>query len=450
MYTCNGCGGYLRFDIDSQSLKCESCGNLCPVPEEKDREMEAEYRAKIYTCPQCGAELVGDDNEAVVFCSFCESSNVLTERYENEKKPAKIIPFKITKERCKEIYAERLKSARFAPSILKDPKHIESFRGIYMPFYLYEADINEHVTMDGETVERRGDTDYITEYSIDTDVSGSYSDIPHDASSSFADDISESIVPFNDKDAKAFATGYMSGFYADTADVDKEIYVEDVKDVIERGIARELTVTNAIPGMNITDGFENKINPEIKDVKIGLFPVWFLSYRNKDRIAYAAINGQTGKMSIDIPVDIRKFYLIALIMALPIFLILNFVVTLTPQHMMFGTILLSLVAMAIAFFTEKDIKNVLSGASDRGLSSVGAVKQKGKTTKPFRALLIVGIVISVAITLIDPVVDTLYYIGAFLDIVFVAITIAYLVKVYNRISTRPLPQFKRRGGKDNA
>lgn len=50
------------------------------------------------------------------------------------------------------------------------------------------------------------------------------------------------------------------------------------------------------------------LNTECKEAASAMLPVWFLSYRNKDRVAYATVNGQTGKVAADIPVDSRKFY----------------------------------------------------------------------------------------------------------------------------------------------
>ena len=61
-----------------------------------------------------------------------------------------------------------------------------------------------------------------------------------------------------------------------------------------------------------------------------MFPVWFLSYRNKDRVAYATVNGQTGKVVADIPVSIGKFMLGSLIAAIPVYIILCMLTVLTP------------------------------------------------------------------------------------------------------------------------
>ena len=52
-----------------------------------------------------------------------------------------------------------------------------------------------------------------------------------------------------------------------------------------------------------------------------MFPVWFMSYRNGDRITYATVNGQTGKVAADLPIDIKKYLLFSGVLALIIFAI---------------------------------------------------------------------------------------------------------------------------------
>ena len=51
-------------------------------------------------------------------------------------------------------------------------------------------------------------------------VDAYYKGLSFDASSSFSDNISEQLAPYDVKGMKAFTPAYLSGFYADTADVD--------------------------------------------------------------------------------------------------------------------------------------------------------------------------------------------------------------------------------------
>lgn len=446
MYKCNGCGGYLKFDIETQKLKCESCSTLYNVPDEAQQNMNAEYEAKVYTCPQCGGELISEDNEAVVFCSFCGASNVLKERYSKEKRPSKIIPFKKTKKEIKELYAARLKKAFFAPSDLKDPEFIDSFRGIYMPFYLYEADVDQPLRFDAETVERFGDDEVITTYRYNGYIKEHIEDLPHDASSTFADDISEAIMPYDSKELNDFSTGYMSGFYADTSDVKEDLYAENIGNLARESAAMD--IQQNLEDADAKSDLKTLIQPNVHKAGIGMFPVWFLSYKNRDRMAYAAVNGLTGKMAVDIPVDMKKFLLWVLIIAVPIFVILNFAVTIPAKAAMAVSGVFGLLALIIALIVRKRVSVKASGQTDRG--SANKNKEKKSKIMPFVIFSIITLVLIAGVYAVSPVSDVPYYCMAILCIIAVLLEMFALTKAYNKLSTRPMPQFKRKGGDDRA
>lgn len=104
-----------------------------------------------------------------------------------------------------------------------------------------------------------------------------------DTSSSFDDAIGCSIEPFDTKGSVPYKTAYTAGFYADTED-DKR------KKTGERSI---------------------------------YLPTWFLAYRGRDnKVSYAVLNGQNGKMFADIPVSPVKFVFAGLVLALVGFLCL--------------------------------------------------------------------------------------------------------------------------------
>mgnify|MGYP002903218679 FL=1 len=145
MLSCPNCGGNLKFDIPSQQLSCEHCHTLFDPYDfdgktsdaEESKTFNGDYEVTIFTCPQCGGEILSTDNAAAGFCSFCGASTILYSRISHEKRSNYIIPFQKTKEQCKEAYARRMKHSIFAPKELRDPSYIDSFRGIYMPYWAF-------------------------------------------------------------------------------------------------------------------------------------------------------------------------------------------------------------------------------------------------------------------------------------------------------------------------
>ncbi len=190
MYRCVSCGAGMRFDIESQMLHCDYCDtslNIEEHPDERTAKQEEMFDVTIFTCPQCGAELMSTENAATDFCTYCGASVILEGRMSKEKAPKIVIPFLKTKAACQEIYKNRIKSAIFAPKEFRDASHIDKIRGIYLPYWVYDVSQNKHVSLTG----KRETAKYIEHLKVDCDVNNEYDGICRDASSAFNDDIRE-------------------------------------------------------------------------------------------------------------------------------------------------------------------------------------------------------------------------------------------------------------------
>ena len=440
MYACPNCGGNLKFDIPSQQLACEYCHTQAdPYSfEDKDEKNFAnkDFEVTVFSCPQCGGEIVSTDNSAAEFCTFCGASTILHSRLRNEKRPNYIIPFKKTKEDCKKAYSALMKRAIFAPDALKDPKYIDGFRGIYMPYWAFYVEQQGDFQLAGSRTRRRGDYIITDHYNLKGDIDAYYKGLSYDASSSFDDNISEKLAPFDVKGMKAFTPAFLSGFYADTADVDSEEYRVEAENFATEESAKIIRSNPEFAGMAISGSLgASALGTHTKEVDSTMFPVWFMSYRNAGRVAYATVNGQTGKVVTDLPVDTRKYLWGSLILALPIFILLNLFFTLMPSTLLIITTVLAGIALAIYF------------------SELGAIKKKEKLEKKKDVGVITAIaalILGIGITILQPVSDLFYYGGAVLSLVGIFVTIKDIMHYYNIMTTRRLPQFDRTGGDDNA
>ncbi len=75
-------------------------------------------------------------------------------------------------------------------------------------------------------------------------------------------------------------------------------------------------------------GYESH-SVKLKDIRVSrkkpayaLMPVWLLSTKWKDKTFLFAMNGQTGKMVSDLPVDMGKFWLIFACIFVPLAVIM--------------------------------------------------------------------------------------------------------------------------------
>jgi len=550
MIVCPACGGNLRFDIASQKMHCKYCETYIEPKDVVEKERDAnlqkdsdpnvfdnsdDMEVTVYTCPQCGAELMSSDSDATSFCSFCGAANILTERIAHAKRPDDIIPFKITKEECKKKYAARLSKAIFAPKALKNADYIDSFRGIYMPYWSYDVSQEGRAHLDGTTSERDGDYKLIHHFDLSMMLNNKYEGISHDSSESFDDNISESLAPYNTDDKLNFSSAYLSGFYADIADVEPLEYMEEAKRIAAEDVCNRLSREERFREYSIEkDDTEKLIRntcTKVSNVKRSMFPVWFLSYRSKDnRVAYAAINGQTGKVCADIPIDKVKYLIASALLSIVIWIFLCMFDTSSLLQILRNGILGGTIALMIDGYIlaevdakeeslagnkneddinkrenaskkdfretkeDKDKKKKIKGKSksekknesDRTFNIVAnlvgiilmllgfwleagffiiaipiivafflfanivGMKDNNNRGLISGGVLLAIIVVSSIIWNADPAADAWYYIPQVLITVSAVWTFFDVLYYYNRLMTRPMPQFKKSGGDDNA
>lgn len=362
MYECPNCGGGLRFDPAGQDLVCDYCQTrMDPYEYEKDQDAdisEDAYGVQIFTCPQCGGEIMTTNVSVTGFCSYCGASTVLDSRMAREKRPAWIIPFKKTGKDCREAYKKRIARAIYTPSRMRDETYMDSFRGIYIPYWVYNGKVDSRIILKGTRVHRSGNYIITDHYDLGNEVEASYEGISYDASSSFSDDVSERISPFSADALQEFTPSMLCGFYADTSDVPSNLYAARARNLAERDVWNRISADPGMKDFDLTPPdstykLESQIPLRSGGPKLALFPVWFAVCRKDDRVAYSVVNGLDGKIAVDLPVSIPRYLAGTLLMALPIFLILNMFMTISPSSVL---ALSSLLAAVGSFLYCREIK----------------------------------------------------------------------------------------------
>lgn len=516
MYECPNCGGNLKFHIPSQQLLCAFCDSKFDpysIQKETDTVDGDCFETNVFSCPQCGGEMISGDNDATAFCSYCGSANILSSRISREKRPKFIIPFRISKEDCKKAYGRKLKAAFFVPKELKNPDFIEGFRGIYMPYWSYRISQMGKISLTGKKEKRRGDYVYTDYFNLTGELDAGYEGYACDASSGFYDNISQALGPYNSREMQEFTPAFLSGFYAETADVKPEVYREDAERLAVQTTLKKVKADKVFRKYGIQDYSGSSISPwqlntGCEGVDSAMLPVWFMSYRKGNRIAYATVNGQTGKVVADMPVDGKRFFAGSLLLAVPLFFALNLLLTLRPTVLMALSGVLALIASLIYSAELKAIYKRETNEEDKGLKAKnpGRKKESRKmrtvsAVTVIMATLIFVMFISVAMTMGDiaiwftvvvamcvvcasglkkckkleklrggygfllsaaavaagcvirlrkPVSDLWYYGGTVLVLLTVVFILWDLIQNYNRLAMRKLPQFDKKGGDDNA
>ena len=239
-YKCPSCNAILKFDPHGQNWKCEYCKHEYNLEELKAynekigrKELKDEHKVKlekdyngmdIYTCNNCGAQIVADENTSATFCVYCKNTAILKNKLVDEFNPDYVIPFKFTKEDAIEKFRKIHKP--LMPKIFNNPKNIEETKGIYIPFWLYDYNTSGIVDFHAERVTSWTSGQYhytkTDTYAVKRGGSVEFYNLPVDGSKKFDNSIMNSIEPFNYADLKPFNHSYLSGFLAEKYDVNNE------------------------------------------------------------------------------------------------------------------------------------------------------------------------------------------------------------------------------------
>lgn len=361
-YKCPNCGGGLQFDPSTQKYKCEFCFSLFTQKEleelqkedetekldheeldqtvdttvrmddinQSDKvEEEAEERQTetvLYECPSCGAQIVTDETTAATFCYYCHNPVVLSGRVSGDFRPDQVVPFEIDRKKAETIFTEWIQKKRFVPDDFFSKKQIETFSGIYFPFWLYDCKVNGRMSAEGVRIRvwRSGDREYTETKRYDVSRSGKM-EIKHVAKNALkkADkDLVEGILPFDLEHAKPFSTGFLTGFGAEKRDMGQSDFKEMLQNEI-REYAQADMKAQASAGYNRVRVLDQSMEIEDEHWSYVLLPVWLMTYQDKkkDRVYFFALNGQSGKVCGELPVDYKKIAVMFFSIFLPLLIL---------------------------------------------------------------------------------------------------------------------------------
>lgn len=343
-YKCPRCGGILEFDSKLQKMKCPYCDSIFTVEEMQKKDdvlgqkppiqkpggaaarpaaAQATQQAAqddmsgmgVYTCNSCGGELVADENTAATHCPFCGNPVMLTGRLSGALKPDLVIPFQKTKEDAKDALREFTAGKKLLPKLFKSENHIDEVKGVYVPFWLYDAQANAQLRFEG--VQTRtwtaGGYQYTERRYFDVDRAGSllFDNVPVDGSAKMPADLMESLEPYDLSQAKPFQTAYLSGYLADKYDVNSDDSAARADERIKRSATDAIAST--VSGYDGLTPMGGDVQINRAKPKYALYPVWMLTTTYQNKQYRFAMNGQTGKFVGTLPVDNKAYWLYRLL-----------------------------------------------------------------------------------------------------------------------------------------
>lgn len=342
-YQCPACTGPLHFVGGSGKLECDYCGSSFTVAEiealyaekeaaaaeaaakeeEKAAQEEGSWEIppesdwgedaahmRAYSCPSCGAELICDETTAATSCPYCGNPTIVPGQFAGALRPDYVIPFKLDHEAAKKALKEHYRKNPFLPKVFSQANHIEEIKGVYVPFWLFDADVQANASFHAANVFSREEGDYrvttTVHYNVQRGGTVQFLHVPADASSKMADDYMDSIEPFDFSELKPFSTAYLPGYLADKYDV-------DVATCGQRADRRcKQTAANLLyqDVTGYTSVSQESLQARIRHgaVHYALMPVWMLTTDWNGKKYLFAMNGQTGKFVGELPSSKARFW----------------------------------------------------------------------------------------------------------------------------------------------
>jgi hypothetical protein len=242
-------------------------------------------------------------------CPFCGSPVVMPSKFSGALRPDIVIPFKLDKNAALRSLQQHYLGKKLLPKVFQDKNHLDEVKGVYVPFWLYDAENDVQMEYHGNRTRSWSDSKYnYTETSVYRALragSVGFDRVPVDGSRAMDDALMESIEPFHMEEAVDFRTAYLAGYFANKYDVDAESGVDRAHERICNSVRALFAGT--VTGYDAVTEKSASIRHKNGRVRYALLPVWVLGTSWKGKSFQFAMNGQTGKFVGDLPLDKAAF-----------------------------------------------------------------------------------------------------------------------------------------------
>jgi predicted RNA-binding Zn-ribbon protein involved in translation (DUF1610 family) len=339
-FKCPNCGAVTAYSIGQAGLACEHCGYQEQIQakvvgtqaEQLEFSLDNLARAahgwgddrKDLKCLSCGAEIAIPAESMAATCAFCGSNKVVqSTASQDQLRPKFLIPFKIDAQKCNQIAREWLGKSWMVPRELKNFAAMDTFTAIYLPYWTFHAVTNASWQAEvGHRVSERYYDSSSKSWKTRTKVVWRWE------SGNVTLDIDDLLVAgtqrvsarhlgnidyFDLSAIVAYTPVFLAGMQAKGYDRPLEPAWE-----VARGEMREKTKAACMgqASTSLVRNFSMKLDFSDESWRYLLLPVYLAAYQFNDKNYHAIVNGQTGEISGQRPVNWKKIWLvIALILA---------------------------------------------------------------------------------------------------------------------------------------
>ncbi len=323
---CPACGADVAWDPGKGTLTCPYCGTpmesppagegaevvehdlgeaLRSLPAEKSGWQEQKRSVK---CQSCRAISVFDPERAAQRCDFCGSPAIAP--YEDERdvvRPESVLPFQVSETRVRESIRQWYRSRWFAPNRLKKEAMTDTLKGIYLPYWTFDARADAQWTAESGYYYYERETVRTSEGKTE---SRQVRKVRWEPSSGrlqhfFDDDLVpgtvgtdgtllKQIEPFPTRELQPYDPSFVRGWVVERYQVDLGQAAGRSQEQMDQEL-RSLCAAQ-VPG-DTHRNLQVRARYSERTFKHVLLPVWLLAYTYGPRVFQVLLNGYTGKIA---------------------------------------------------------------------------------------------------------------------------------------------------------
>ncbi len=332
-YVCPKCGGALVFAVHGQNMICSSCQTVQEIAKVKSADRseqlmdpalmgeQAHRWAKNWqqvTCGQCGSVILRSQAQQADRCPYCASNRLVVSQDQAELIPPQVIaPMAVEEKTAVKLAREWLGKGILAPEGLAKQAERLRLAPAYYPFWTFDGtvlipwrcEVNEGTSRNPRWVARSGE-----EFEMFDDVL-----MPAVKAMSYKE--MAAVEPFKLKELLAFSPEFLAGWTALMYDIPMAEASLKAREKVVKQI-RQTLYSRIAPGQEKRSVDNGAGRWSDMTYKQALLPLWVGVYAYKGKAYRLLVNGQTGKVGGEKPVDrVNLILMIALAVVVLIFVL---------------------------------------------------------------------------------------------------------------------------------
>lgn len=327
-FRCPNCDASKAYSADDGGLTCSYCGYYEAPKSEKVGKKAEEFEFTVETmeratqgwgserkelaCNRCDAHVTISTDMLTHTCPFCHSNQVVQVKAPQDVlRPRFLVPFKVDSEMVRKNTAVWLGSSWMLPASLNRLAHGTEFTPIYIPAWTFDASTSAnwkaevaHTKTRGHGKNRRTTTEWRWESGK---VRKAYDDLMVNGASNLSETLLRDIRRFDLRQLVTYAPDFLAGVQAQAYDVSLDEAYKRARSSMREHTKQACRSQASSQRMR---NFSMKLDFTEESWRYILLPLFIAVYHYDNKPYQILVNGQTGAVTGQRPVDWKKVMLV--------------------------------------------------------------------------------------------------------------------------------------------